>query len=334
MIDWKSPAEIAKDALVFDRFMHALLGVYVWEWLISLDFDWQFVTGRKPFRWPMIFYFFGRYSLLFALIGIVTSLNMTSEVNCQALYTFNALFGNAAIGFASVNLAFRTMAVWSRQWFIVIPLTLVIFGHWSLLLHGVNIKTVWVPGEGCIITNTNTTVLVATWIYSMIFDFVVLSLTAVKLIQPGSGSRSNLVDLIFTDGLIYFLAAFLSNVVATIFMLLNLNPVMSVIANVPAAVVSTIVACRVVRRLSNFTSFGVEVFPTTVSQGTTLAYQSGVRPKISTKGPKDGVRVQMETFQSPVSDKSTFAEDDASGRTESYDPESLTVRSGRKDSPY
>lgn len=117
------------------------------------------------------------------------------------------------------------MAVWSRQWFIVIPLTLIIFGHWSLLLHGnkahthgllawltisnsgVNIKTAWVPGEGCIITNTNTTVLVATWIYSMIFDFVVLSLTAVKLIQPGSGSRSNLVDLIFTDGLIYFLAA-------------------------------------------------------------------------------------------------------------------------------
>lgn len=68
-------------------------------------------------------------------------------------------------------------------------------------------KTAWVPGEGCVITNTNTTVLAATWIYSMVFDFIVMLLTAAKLLEPGSGSRSNLVDLIFTDGLIYFVAA-------------------------------------------------------------------------------------------------------------------------------
>ena len=64
-----------------------------------------------------------------------------------------------------------------------------------------------------------------------------------------------------------------------IFMLLNLNPVMSIIANVPAAIASTvrisilvcswrshknlqqIVAGRVVRRLNNFTSTGAELYP-------------------------------------------------------------------------
>ena len=66
-------------------------------------------------------------------------------------------------------------------------------------------------------------------------------------------------------------------------MLLNLNPVMSIIANVPAAIASTvriskffkflyihdaymkiskqIVAGRVVRRLNNFTSTGPEMYP-------------------------------------------------------------------------
>jgi hypothetical protein len=61
-------------------------------------------------------------------------------------------------------------------------------------------------------------------------------------------------------------------------MLLNLNGVMSIIANVPAAIASTvsgsmgwapcssdhlppqIVACRTVRRLTNYTSQGPEVF--------------------------------------------------------------------------
>jgi hypothetical protein len=48
-------------------------------------------------------------------------------------------------------------------------------------------------------------VLAATWIYSMVFDFIVMSLTAIKLVQPGSGTRSKLVELIFKDGLIYFM---------------------------------------------------------------------------------------------------------------------------------
>jgi len=30
------------------------------------------------------------------------------------------------------------MAVWSRRWYIVAPLVVVILGHWSLLLHGIN----------------------------------------------------------------------------------------------------------------------------------------------------------------------------------------------------
>ena len=36
------------------------------------------------------------------------ALNVTTKVNCQALYTFNQIFGNSAIGLASVNLSLRT----------------------------------------------------------------------------------------------------------------------------------------------------------------------------------------------------------------------------------
>ncbi|TDL25128.1 hypothetical protein BD410DRAFT_889106 [Rickenella mellea] len=93
----------------------------------------------------------------------------------------------------------------------------------------------------------------------MAFDLLVLCLTAWKLVFPGTG-RSRLVSLIFNDGLIFFFVAFLANLIATIFMLLNLNAVMSIIMNVPAAIASTIVASRAVRRLTKFTSRGPEVF--------------------------------------------------------------------------
>ena len=215
-----------------------------------------------------------------------------------------------------VDFAFR-IAVWSQSRVLIVLLVLVIMGHWSLLLHGklqriyaphpeslteligelvgILLKAEWVPGTGCVIVNTDNTMLAATFIYSMCFDLTVLVLTAWKLVLPTKrAERSRLVNLIFGDGLIFFFIAFLANLIATvsgppsgscsvidkvqIFMLLNLNAVMSIIANVPAAIASTvclphidarfmqltpflqIVACRAVRRLTNYTSQGAEVF--------------------------------------------------------------------------
>ncbi|PPQ65340.1 hypothetical protein CVT26_000055 [Gymnopilus dilepis] len=341
MVDWHSPAEVAKDGVAFGRFMHCLLGVYIWEFVVSFDFDWQYITGKRTFRWPMVFYFLNRYCLLFALMGIAIALNVTEPVNCQGLYTFNQCFGNAAIGLASINLSLRTIAVWSRRWFIVVPLVLIILGHWSLLLHGILLKAAWIPGQGCAITDTDNKLLAATFIYSMVFDLTVLVLTAFKLVYPASG-RSRLVELIFKDGLIYFAIAFLANLLATIFMLVNLNAVMSIIANVPAAIASTIVAGRIVRRLSNFTSQGPEMFPST-TQGSTIAFRSnmsaGLRPKFATKvstAKSEGVHVQMETFESPV-DKTTFVEYEAGGelsKGDSFDPESQAISNEFKRPPY
>lgn len=74
----------------------------------------------------------------------------------------------------------------------------------------------------------------------MLFDLTVLVLTAVKLGFAPQGTRSRLVKLIFQDGLIYFVIALTANTVATVFMLLNLNAVMSIIFDVPAAVFSTV----------------------------------------------------------------------------------------------
>jgi len=131
------------------------------------------------------------------------------------------------------------MAVWSQKWYIVVFLVLVIMAHWSLLLHGALLHAAWMPPAGCVIVSTDNRILAITFIYSMVFDFIVLCMTGWKLLFPAN-NRSKLVTLIFGDGLIFFVIAFLSNLLATIFMLLDLNGVMSIIANVPAAIASTV----------------------------------------------------------------------------------------------
>ena len=113
------------------------------------------------------------------------------------------------------------MAVWSQNKFIIAFLVLVILGHWSLLLHGkefnslsdvhvsrttgILLKATWVGGA-CVITYTDNKILAISFIYSMVFDFIVLCLTGWKLAFPASG-QSKLIKLIFGDGLIYFIIA-------------------------------------------------------------------------------------------------------------------------------
>jgi len=295
MVDWKSPETIALQAVIFVKFCHVISGVYLWEWLISLNFDWDYLTGKKKFRWPLFFYFLCRYSQLLAIIGLLVAFNNTTkEINCQAFYGFNAAMGNISIGAATINLSLRTMAVWGRKWYIVVPLTVLILGHWSLLLHGILLKAMWVPAQGCVITEANNTILSATFIYSMSLDFIVLCLTGFKLFYLSVG-RSRIVNLIVRDGLMFFIVAFLVNLIAVVFMQLNLNPIMSVIANVPAGTAATIVACRAVRRLVCMTTEGCEMF-TGGTRMTGIAFKTnGSKTVIRTPVAKDGVHVQTNS---------------------------------------
>jgi len=211
------------------------------------------------------------------------------------------LSGDAAVGMASINLSIRTTAIWAQNKYIIGLLVLIIMGHWSLILQGVQLKAIWMDGAGCIITQTNNKILAAIFIYSMCFDLIVLLLNTYKLIKLNAHApvsemfgRSRLTHMMWSDGLIYFFIAFLVNLLATVFMILNLNQIMSVIFNVPAAVASTIAASRIVRRLANFgitvESFGPASSHNHVVNGRPLQtanYLSQAR---------SGVHVQMETF--------------------------------------
>ncbi|TCD71963.1 hypothetical protein EIP91_000095 [Steccherinum ochraceum] len=308
MTDWSSPLVQAGEAAAFTKLVHASMGVFLWEFVISLDFDFAYLTGKRKFHWPMIPYFAGRYIFLFAVVGLLISQDYTGELNCQALYTFEQLFGNFAIGLSSINLAIRTMAIWNMERYVVIPLVLLILGHWSLILQGVLLGAEWIDGQGCLVTHTNNTVLAATFIYSMSLDFIVLFLAASKLLNKRGSSQ--IVRLLFKDGMVYFLIAFLANLLVTVFMMLNLNPVMNIMFNPTAGAIDTIVSCRVVRRLQNYSTNGPELYSGSNSHKDPIPPRVPTSSNIGVHYPRTqtqagGIHVQMDTFT--VADNNTSA---------------------------
>ncbi|EJD53921.1 hypothetical protein AURDEDRAFT_52417 [Auricularia subglabra TFB-10046 SS5] len=259
MVNWSSPEEIARAADAFSKLIFILFGVYTWELLTTMRVEIGLLNGTRKLQWPLIFYFLLRYSLFFALTGLIIALSVKSEIDCQALYTFVQWAGNTSIATASTCLMLRTIAVWERKLYMALPLIALSLGQWAILLHSVvSVRASWIPEMNtCVVVGNSPVMLNIVFFYTMSFDFIILCATCVGLLL--SSSRSSLWNRIFNDGIIYFFVTFSANLVPAVLNILNLNPVMNVISAVPAAVVATIAATRAVRRLQESGSSTVYV---------------------------------------------------------------------------
>ncbi|RDB17243.1 hypothetical protein Hypma_001766 [Hypsizygus marmoreus] len=224
------------------------------------------------------FFFFCRYCMLFAFVGLMISLHVTTPVRIffitlridvfpvsphessfvvQALYTFNSWSRNMAILSASTSLMLRTIALWERQRTITITLGALCLVHWALLYHTIfAVIAVWDDTlQECVVTAAK---LNTTFFFTMGFDLIILVLTAVALLRKYS-ARTNLWKLLFQDGLVFFLVSFSTNCIPAVLNVLNLNSVMNVVAILPPATITSIAACRAVIRLMEFSSGDVYV---------------------------------------------------------------------------
>jgi len=211
----------------------------------------------------MILYFLCKYTMFFAIIGMLIALNTTTPINCQALYTFNQFAGQCAIGTASTLLMLRTIAIWNKKLYIAIPLLIIALGHWGILFYSITIvRSVFSPeAKTCILLSTgtdkNNLTLNLVYLYTMFVDVVVLIVSIVGLLlTPG---RSSLWKLLFKDGIIFFLVAFICNALAATVLLLNLNPAMNLMFSIPAACLTAGAAARSYIRLSTWATNDVYV---------------------------------------------------------------------------
>lgn len=322
MVNWMDPQVMLTQSGIFTKILIAVLGFYTWEVIVNLWYDWQVITRKRPFKWPMVAYWVCKYSMFWANIGLTISSNDTGFVNCQSLYLFNQFMGNFAIGSASTLLMLRTIAIYSKNLYVVVPLVVLSLGQWGILLHGIStVQATWVDlptgGGSCVVTAAPQVFLQLLYIYTMAFDLIVLVLSTIGLVFAPGRNRSGLYNLLVRDGLVFFIVAFTSNTVAVVLILLNLNPIMNIIASVPAAAVSCTVACRSFVRLSTY-SHSTVVHSSVGRSRAGSHSQSGSKMRTKDRNNtnnanaiksepfavggrnNEGVHVQMETFVSRV----------------------------------
>ncbi|CEL58135.1 hypothetical protein RSOLAG1IB_02880 [Rhizoctonia solani AG-1 IB] len=293
MVNWSDPEIIAKQAVAFSQLLLVLLGLYTWEIFNNLGFDYNIIVNWRDFKWPMVVYFVCRYSIWVGVTMLIVANNFINELDCQVFYTITQLFGNIAIGTASGLLMLRGIAIWSRNRYILFGLLFIALGHWAILFLGViSVRSTWDPETSvCVVTGTSTTLLRLIYGYTMAFDLVVLVVSTAGLLRSGGWQGSDLWKLLFRDGIVYFVVAFVGNGIAAVFTILHLNAAMDIMFTVPAAVFSTIVACRAVRRLSEWARQDVYIH----SRSRSVQNSSGAANN-KREAQRPAVQITMETY--------------------------------------
>ncbi|CAE6424134.1 unnamed protein product [Rhizoctonia solani] len=276
MVNWSDPEIIAKQAVAFSQLLLVLLGLYTWEIFNNLGFDYNIIVNWRDFKVLAD----GR---LFCLS--IFHMGRSHHVDrCEQLHTRARLSG----------ILYDHSAVWQhRNRDCLGSSDAPRVSHWAILFLGViSVRSTWDPQTSvCVVTGTSTTLLRLIYGYTMAFDLVVLVVSTAGLLRSGGWQGSDLWKLLFRDGIVYFVVAFVGNGIAAVFTILHLNAAMDIMFTVPAAVFSTIVACRAVRRLSEWARQDVYIH----SRSRSVQNSSGVANN-KREAQRPAVQITMETY--------------------------------------
>ncbi|KAH9974529.1 hypothetical protein BJV77DRAFT_643107 [Russula vinacea] len=99
--------------LALEKFWLTLAGIYIWEFISTLSYEWNVIRGRHPYRWTIWLYSTARLGTLMTVIFNMISFFGTSRINCQASATstwFSAVLG---LGPGSLLIVLRIFAIWN-----------------------------------------------------------------------------------------------------------------------------------------------------------------------------------------------------------------------------
>jgi len=92
MLASRNSAESASDPLMVMKFWLIVSGIYIWEFVTTLDFEWSVIRRHQRYRWTIWIYSVSRLSGLAVIIFVLVDFYDSSPINCQVGAVFYIYF--------------------------------------------------------------------------------------------------------------------------------------------------------------------------------------------------------------------------------------------------
>ncbi|KAI0282830.1 hypothetical protein BGY98DRAFT_62818 [Russula aff. rugulosa BPL654] len=257
MVNYHDPAVFLQDFWVVSKFWHAVAGLYFWEFVTTLDYEWSVIRRHRPYRWTIWIYSTTRISVLVAVPLTLVGLNVTARYNCEVETVFQLFFGYLAIASASLLFVLRIVAIWNKKKIIIA----IAAGAWGTnvifqIQCIARIRATPVPGATCTVDNVH--IFKLNILVTLITDIILLLTLFFGLLRLGFHDHGTfgLGRLLWKQGVIWLLVATIAEVLPAVFLFLNLNDPFNFMFLPPAVVTLSIAATRIHRSLADHASFG------------------------------------------------------------------------------
>ncbi|KAH9979636.1 hypothetical protein BJV74DRAFT_125419 [Russula compacta] len=259
---FENPVVAASDGFALIKFWHVVAGVYIWEFLTTLDFEWHVLRWHRQsgpqnskstsYPWTIWLYCLTRGATLVAVISYLYDLNVKTRINCQAFVIFEMVFVYLALATASSLIVLRIKVIWDGNSVMPMIAACIWVINGAFLILGITrLRSEWVPagGGGCDTYNIQTTKV--TIIVAFISDILLLIIMLVGLFRSNY-HRSDAFGwgrLLWKQGVVWLSLAIIAGILPTVFVCLDLNAPLSVIFQMPWLVTMSIAATRMHRAL-------------------------------------------------------------------------------------
>ncbi|KAI9453595.1 hypothetical protein F5148DRAFT_460083 [Russula earlei] len=249
MVDWQNPVTIFHEFGALIKVVHVFDGIYLWEFISNLGFEWSLLQSRRQWRWTIVLYIACRMTTFFDVITELVGMNVTNQINCELWVRFVLFFRYATTSLALSLYCLRGIAIWQRSMPIaVLSAAVVLANAGAWIRRVVEGGSIWSPvAQSCMRVHTHAVFLNNIMLLASEVFLIVLMVAGIYIRNPGPRA----FKIMYREGLLWLVLAALVQTPTVVFLALNLNDVMNVIFIAPSVIFTSIGATRMYRTLSD-----------------------------------------------------------------------------------
>lgn len=249
--DWHNTVRVIVDYIVLIKLIHVLGGVYIWEFVLNLDFEYSILTGKRKLTWASPIYLGCRWSSLSLVVIQLLGLDTSSKINCQGLVVFTFIFAYLILISASALIALRVAALWEHNRIVIVVAFASWFANIAVYVYStVTARGSW-TGIECVIQNTfhnNISIFSTLATDSILLTLMLIGLFRWKEALPSGG----IFQLMYAQGLAWVLVVVFAEVPPAVFTALDLNDPMNLIFQALGLIITSLGASRLYRGLADY----------------------------------------------------------------------------------
>ncbi|KAI9455444.1 hypothetical protein BJY52DRAFT_1386110 [Lactarius psammicola] len=222
MVNWRDPDTVKAEELALIKFIHVIGGIYIWEFITCLGFEYSVITRKRKFTWSFPLYLGCRWSPLFAITSQFVGFDVSRKIDCQAWVILAFMLGYLSFVFASALIILRIAVLWNRNKIIIAFACIVWIGDAATYVYSLTtLRSAW-DERSCTVLHTDHSRIGVLSTFTTDLILLVLMLTGLMRWKNAPSTRG-VWQLLRMQCFTWIVIVTLAELPPTVFILLNLN---------------------------------------------------------------------------------------------------------------